>query len=282
MNEPTVLRPLTLGQLLDTTFTMYRQNFVLFFGVAALPYLIMLGFQLFVATLQKTGSPNNLAAIGAIAIGFLGTMAVYLVAIAVAQAASFFAVSAVHLREPVTIGSAYSRVKGHLLVVLGTSILTGIASFTGLLFLIVPGVIIWLAMTCAIPAALFEDLDPIDAMKRSWNLTDGAKGRLFLLVLLWYATILGLSMLVGLAVVALAGLSAIGKPATAMPMGILVLQQVANFLVSAVTAPILTVGITLVYYDQRVRKEAFDLQHMMTVLGSRPPSPPQAASAGIS
>lgn len=282
MTEATVLRPLTLGQLLDTTFSMYRQNFALFFGVAALPYLIMLGFQLFIMTMQKTAGPTSLAAIGAIVVGALGTFAVYMIAIAVAQAASFFAVSSVHLHEPVTIGSAYSRVKGHILVVLGTSILTGIASFFGLIFLIVPGVIIWLGLTCAIPAALFENLDPIEAMKRSWELTNGAKGRLFLIVILMYAVLFGLSILTGFLVVMLMGVSATRTPGAA-PFGVLVLQQVLNFLVSAVTAPILTVGITLVYYDQRVRKEAFDLQHMMSVLGSQPPSPPtQAAGAGIS
>lgn len=282
MSEPATLRPLTTGQLLDTTFSMYRQNFVLFFGVAALPYLITLGFQLFMVVVQRTSGPTSGVAIGAMIFGFMGTLAAFLICNAIAQAASFFAVSSVHLHEPVTIGSAYSRVKGHFLVVLGATILILISCFVGLFFFIVPGVIIWTALACSIPAVLFENLDPIDAMKRSWDLTNGARGRLFLLGLLWYFVSTGLSTIVTLMVFAMIGLKGMARP-DAVPVGVLVMQHVLGFIINSVTAPILTVGITLVYYDQRVRKEAFDLQHMMSVLGSRPPSPPpQAASAGVS
>jgi hypothetical protein len=36
-----------------------------------------------------------------------------------------------------------------------------------------------------------------------------------------------------------------------------------GFITQAVLSPIMTIGLTLVYYDERVRKEAFDLEHMM-------------------
>src|SRR6266853_668038 len=36
------LRPLSLGELLDRTFFLYRQHFLLFIGIAAMPYLILL------------------------------------------------------------------------------------------------------------------------------------------------------------------------------------------------------------------------------------------------
>jgi hypothetical protein len=32
----------------------------------------------------------------------------------------------------------------------------------------------------------------------------------------------------------------------------------------------MTIGLSLLYYDQRVRKEAFDLQHMMATLDGTP------------
>ncbi len=32
------LRPLSLGELLDRTFFLYRRNFLLFVGIAAIPY----------------------------------------------------------------------------------------------------------------------------------------------------------------------------------------------------------------------------------------------------
>jgi len=31
------LRPLSLGEILDRTFSLYRNNFLLFFGITAIP-----------------------------------------------------------------------------------------------------------------------------------------------------------------------------------------------------------------------------------------------------
>ena len=36
------LRPLSLGELLDRTFFLYRRHFLLFLGIAAIPYLLVL------------------------------------------------------------------------------------------------------------------------------------------------------------------------------------------------------------------------------------------------
>ena len=39
------LRPLSLGELLDRCFFLYRKNFLLFAGIVALPHLVLLAFQ---------------------------------------------------------------------------------------------------------------------------------------------------------------------------------------------------------------------------------------------
>lgn len=36
------LRPMSLGEVLDRTFTLYREHFLLFAGIMALPYLVVL------------------------------------------------------------------------------------------------------------------------------------------------------------------------------------------------------------------------------------------------
>jgi hypothetical protein len=46
-----------------------------------------------------------------------------------------------------------------------------------------------------------------------------------------------------------------------------------------VANPIATIAIALIYYDQRVRKEAFDLQLMMEAIGQQQPSPAMAVTA---
>jgi hypothetical protein len=57
----------------------------------------------------------------------------------------------------------------------------------------------------------------------------------------------------------------------------LVLQHLGGFIAGVVAGPIATTAIALIYYDQRVRKEAFDLQHMMEAMGQQ--AQPQAVTA---
>src|SRR5438552_9078889 len=40
------LRPLSLGEILDRTFSLYRKNFLLFAGITAIPQLLVLALRL--------------------------------------------------------------------------------------------------------------------------------------------------------------------------------------------------------------------------------------------
>jgi hypothetical protein len=75
-------------------------------------------------------------------------------------------------------------------------------------------------------------------------------------------------------------IAAIVSPATRIgqpPLWIQVVLQFGSFVSQSVFGPIMTIALTLVYYDERVRKEAFDLEHMMHQLdGSLLPSLPPA------
>ena len=55
----TALRPLSTGELLDRTFSLYRSHFGLFIGIFALPHLIVFAFQCVGVALQN---PANLMA----------------------------------------------------------------------------------------------------------------------------------------------------------------------------------------------------------------------------
>ncbi len=58
-----------------------------------------------------------------------------------------------------------------------------------------------------------------------------------------------------------------------------IMQALASFIASTLSGPISIIAFSLVYYDQRVRKEAFDLTLMMEAIGQAPPQA-AAASAG--
>jgi len=40
------LRPLTIGEILDRTFTIYRRHFLLFIGITAVPQILVLAINL--------------------------------------------------------------------------------------------------------------------------------------------------------------------------------------------------------------------------------------------
>lgn len=55
-----------------------------------------------------------------------------------------------------------------------------------------------------------------------------------------------------------------------LPLWMSVLQQVLAFLTNTFVGPIYATGFTLFYFDQRIRKEGFDIEHMMTAAGMMP------------
>src|SRR5947207_15060684 len=124
----TVLRPLSTSELLDRTFHLYRNNFVVFVGITALPQLVVLAFQLGSAAMLFSGSwaGFGLGAVVAALIGFI--------AVEISHAATVMAVSNLHLDRATSIGSAYSAAKSSMGRVIGISLAVVIAVGVGLIF----------------------------------------------------------------------------------------------------------------------------------------------------
>ena len=90
-------------------------------------------------------------------------------------------------------------------------------------------------------------------------------GRIFLLGLLVVAIQTGLVLITQIFF-----LVATFRHHGALPAGIRVLQQLVAFCTNAFVGPIYATGFTLFYYDQRVRKEGFDIEWMMQAAGLNP------------
>jgi hypothetical protein len=274
------LRPLSLGELLDRTFFLYRRNFLLFIGIAAIPYSFFFVVNLAAALLPvfaRSAGPARMPP-GGIAAAAIGGGLVALVAIFVGAVAFLFsvgatvyAVSEIYAGRPTSIRESLGRVRGKTWIIFGVLFLSGLILGAGFIALIIPGIYLMCRVCVATPAALLEDMGPSDSIRRSFDLTRDFAGRAFMIYLLSFAMAWGVIALFQFPFMILLAFSA-----KQMQLRVLltVLMQVGNFIGSVLVAPVSTIGFALFYYDLRVRKEAFDLQMMMQAIGADPMPPP--------
>lgn len=259
----TALRPLSTGELLDRTFSLYRSHFGLFVGIFALPHLIVFAFQCVGVALQNPSNPA--ANLFVTFIWGIGALFLAVIVAAASQAATVVAVSDVHLDRPASVKDSFSRVKGHILGVIGVSMLVGLGVGAGLIALIVPGVLLALMWSLAIPVKILEDKSATDAMSRSSDLTKGDRGRIFVVWLLFIVLSIAISALIQLPIEYAAGVSSRGA-LQRVSAAWQVASLAAAFVSQSLVGPLATIAFSLVYYDERVRKEAFDLQLMMSTI----------------
>ncbi|HEX5432733.1 MAG TPA: hypothetical protein VFY05_00730 [Candidatus Angelobacter sp.] len=310
------LRPMSTSQVLDRTFSLYRQNFLLFAGIAAVPPAFLLLGQLgFVAagnvTVFSRRPELQVAGIVAAVLTAIVLIALWLIGYALATGASVYAVTRVHLGHKTSIAEAYKMIfpaTGTILgiVVLEFLVIAGAVIAVMMVFIVplialgvvpkgraaaAPGVLAVLAFlflipllialvffltakfSLAVPAAVVERLDVIESVKRSWSLSNGSVLRLILVIVL--AAIISFALAAALSIPYFIGIALAVKskdPSRLLPF--VIWQYVADFISRSIAFPIATIAVTLIYYDERVRKEAFDLQLMMEAIGQPPPPPP--------
>jgi hypothetical protein len=268
------LRPLNTGELLDRTFSLYRSHYALFLGIVAITHLFLLAFQLLgVAILPNR---KDLSAIGYTLLWLLGFVLVSVLVAAVSQAATIIAVSNVYLDRPASVMNSFSLVKNKVLGVIWLSFLTSIVVAAASMLLVVPGILLMVRWSLSIQAKVLEDLSATDAWSRSSQLSEGNRWRIFVIWLLFFALSIGVAGLIQWPI-------AFGSIMVARNMGpsaqiwAQVASAVAGFISQCLVAPLVTIAFSLVYYDERVRKEAFDLQLMMTTLDTQEQLQPASA-----
>jgi hypothetical protein len=312
---------MSTSQVLDRTFYIYRNHFVLLAGIGALVPAALLVLQLSFIPLGFPPTENTAAPPEALVVVLLGYFAcsafIYVIGNALAGGATVYGVSKLHLGQSVTIGQAYKQVLSRFWAILGTillislivfgsvfvgeiiallmlvflvgstSIFSGNAGMAGVgvimaglwaLSIFAAGLFLAVFFYCkfslAVPACLLERLPVGAALSRSWNLTRNSFWRIFLIYLLTWILSFVLALALGLP-----GQIYIGMVHNKTVMLGVVLHELGGFIAGVIANPISTIAIALIYYDQRVRKEAFDLQLMMEAMGQPQPQPAIAIPA---
>jgi hypothetical protein len=158
------------------------------------------------------------------------------------------------------------------------SILLGGAMFFVIVLLASYALWMMLRLCLAFPAIVVEQTGASNALKRASLLSKGTRGRIFVLYLL--CLVLSWVLAIGLAVpafIALALIPGLQGPqhSETLGMAMMFVSYGSSFAVQAFTKPIYGIAMTLFYFDQRIRKEGFDIEWMMHRAGMVPPSQPK-------
>jgi hypothetical protein len=318
---------MTTSQVLDRTFFLYRQNFLLFLGIALVgPGLTLMASLAQLAFFGPPVMPDPGKFEPAIFQSFfmramiagLVSIVVYTVGQALASSATVHAVSMVHLGKTASIVESYRKIVPILWRIIGVFLrviliawwpivaaymLMVVAALSvpvllrsggggavggpvvGIVILLVGllgifGGIVWAVFAycrygLAVPACTVEGLQPRYALRRSKFLSSGSLGRILGIFLLTLVMSWILTSVFQIPAFFFANPFAM-KPG-AVSLAYLFWAQLGSFLGQTLAGPIATIAIALVYYDERVRKEAFDLQ--LLIQSIEPPA--QTQDAGL-
>jgi hypothetical protein len=193
--EPVALRPLNFGEVLDTSFNLFKRNFK---AVVLVSAAIMVPLSLLGAAAAAGLAPSDLSALDdpnadvedilGLFGGFLGAIGLgsllQIVGSILVQAATTRIYSESYRGGSMAAGDALRHGFGRLPGMLGLTLLTTIGTFAGLILCLAPGVWLYAAWGLAPAALIAEPTSPIKALGRSFNLVKGNWWRVFGLLLL--------------------------------------------------------------------------------------------------
>jgi len=246
-----------VGEVVDTAIALYRRNWKLLVATAAVvvvPVQLLSSFanRNFLSqigdafrSMQKGLTPVTTTSSVGTPGGLLALLALPFLTAALATAAA-----SCYMGRPITPGQAWRATMRRFWAILGLGLLRLSITGIGFVLFMVPGIFLYIRLLVAPVALVVEGAGPASVLERSWRLTSGQ----------WWRTC-GVEVLKG--VVAWFGYALIETP-TAL-LGFLtgrvgwLFIGIGGSLVQLLITPFLVAVTVVVYFDLRIRKEAFDL-----------------------
>jgi len=272
------LRPMGIGDILDETFRLYRENFLLFLATAAvlevpaqiINTLLSLARPAVTTIVPGQGiTPAQTSA--ATTGGLIGVVAGLITAFAgvFITAALAVVVSNRYLGRLTTVGETYRATLNRLGPLLVTTIWAGIRlvllGFACVVIIGIPFLIYFAVAWSLLPQVVMLE-----------NVDRGASGRSRELIRGYWWKTLGLYIVVAILAYLLVFVILVpvvaGIFAGAGVTGTRLLTGLATLIFSLLVRPIQTVATTLLFYDLKIRKEAFDLETMAQQAGFAAPT----------
>jgi len=300
MLSPTFdLQPMSTGDILDRTVRLYRRHFLHTLAIVSLPHILIVPIWalLGVGAWGRGGTPpwQNPAVMAVLVPFGLAYLWLYFVS----MGALARSVSERFLGGTPTIWTAYSPVLRRSLSLIWAYFLASLAGGAvlgaggglfaaalvvfqfqttigyviaavlgiGAILTVVIGVRILFRSFLVTQVIVIEDVRGWAAFKRSWKLMQASVRKTGMILVFGIVVAFVISFLFNVP----AGMVMALKPG----WSVMILGRLLDSIGQILSAPILMIAFTLLYYDSRIRQEAFDLEMMAKNLGVSPgPSAP--------
>lgn len=260
-----LLRPLSLGELLDQAFRLYRRYFFIFIAIYAVVEIPLSVLEWLAVNFAPVASAPRASLVGlfsALVNIFIRT--IYTAAITRAIASSY-------LGQPIGFRTAYQGIRPYWAGLIRVSLYNLLVNLALFLWMLVPcvgwftgpGMLFYFAaivVPLIAPALVMEGLGARQTVRRVWDLVRQRFWWVFgfaLLTTLIQIAALGPSFMAGLA------LEALWPTLPAALQSQLLLRSALETLISTINTllyqPFTSVMLVLVYFDLRVRLEGLDL-----------------------
>ena len=234
------LRPRSPTELVDAAFQVFRRTPVQFIVAAGLVYVPWLVIR---TVFKLEIRPDQIPDLDVLGINLLAGVCVYVIlggVITVMARDAYF-------DHPPDVARAFRTTGVRILPLIGVSLVVLLTVFVSLIFLVVPALYPLSRFFAARQTVMLERAGVGTALSRSSALSAGLKGHvisaLLLAGLITLAIMLGSNMIAGL-----------------IPSRIV--SETLMTIVTVCVKPFFSIVETLLYYDTRIRKEAFDIEYM--------------------
>ena len=306
-NGPPIPRAMGFGELLDTTFSLYRTHFWSFLGISTAYFIAML-IGVSISFFDDWIGRGTKIAIWLLTIGAILCISVFVVS------ALVFASAQAYLDAEIRIGTVLKQAKRQFFRCLVSSLIFGLITFfttvlivvlftliytqfesgdiatgisvLGVLLIMFSAAAVFLTYWCFyISAICVEGISARAELRRSGELIRDRWWRINAMMLAIFLLHFGVSLIFRTAfgiLLTLTELADISEffgtvqwmafwqlPENLTEFHLLnMLMHLLNLGIDTFTMPIWVIGATLLYFDQRIRKEGFDIEMMATHQGA--------------
>jgi hypothetical protein len=263
---------LTVMDMIDRTFRIYRRGVIPFLAVTAVVLLPIAIIQI-PLSIQQQRQPNSDATVVLSLLTIIVSLVSTIIQTLIAQPVLTVYASELHFGNKITLREAFDRVRQRIgqvaMAYLLYTIFLGVAffvsalltlCFVGVVGFIVAGYFAIAVGFFLVPVLVLEDVSSMDALNRAWHL---GKQRFWrglslstLIGLISFTIVISFGLVLGLIVLPLQN--------AGYDEALLVAQNSGQTLLSIFTTPLGLIVLVVFYYDTRVRLEALDVSFYLS------------------